>query len=177
MKTLKRPVVLRPGAITPEMIRAVIGEMPLQPDEVPAIKSSMVGQAMPRVSGSLAAHYAPMTRLLLLDAATMQTEMDTCLSGGKRVAVLAFSAKPKLKPSPVGVGVRNARPLVWISADPEPAGYAQGLYANLRTLDAAQTSVILVEAPPSTRAWEAINDRLNRAAAGSGKRASPANSG
>ena len=82
------------------------------------------------------------------------------------VAVLAFSAKPRGKPSPVGVGVRNARPLVWISAESEPAGYAQGLYANLRTLDAAQTSVILVEAPPVTPAWEAVNDRLNRAATG-----------
>ena len=38
MKTLKRPVVLRPGAVTPEMIRDVIGEMPLQPEEVPAAK-------------------------------------------------------------------------------------------------------------------------------------------
>ena len=52
------------------------------------------------------------------------------------------------KPSPVGVGVRNARSLVWISADVDAANYAQGLYANLRTLDAAQTSVILVESSP-----------------------------
>lgn len=177
IKTLKRPVILRPGAITPDMIRAVIGELPLQPDEVPASKAPTAGQAMPRVSGSLAAHYAPMTRLKLLDAAALQAEMDACLSGSKRVAVLAFSTKPRGRPSPVGVGVRNARPLVWISAESEPAGYAQSLYANLRTLDAAQTSVILVEAPPPTSAWDAIIDRLSRAAAGSGKRALETRSG
>ena len=177
MKILKRPVVLRPGAITPEMIRAVTGEMPLQPDDLPVSKTSSLKPEALRVSGSLAAHYAPMTPLKLMDGATLQIEMDSHLTSGKRVAVLAFSAKPRVIPSPVGVGVRNARPLVWISADVEPASYAQGLYANLRTLDAAQTSVILVEAPPVTPAWEAVNDRLNRAAAGSGKRSSATTSG
>jgi L-threonylcarbamoyladenylate synthase len=166
MKTLKRPVVLRPGAITPEMIRDVIGEMPLQPDEVPESRSR---SSAPRVSGSLAAHYAPMTPLKLVDERTLQAELDTLLGGGQRVAVLAFSAKSKLAPSPVGVGVRNARRLVWISAGSDPVSYAQGLYANLRTLDAAQTSMILVEAPPVSAGWEAVNDRLGRAAVGSGK--------
>ncbi len=166
MKTLKRPVVLRPGAITPEMIRDVIGESPLLPDDVPGSKSSKE----PRVSGSLAAHYAPMTPLKLVDGAALQFEMDAALSAGKRVAVLAFAAKPRVKPSPVGVGVRNARSLVWITTDAEPTAYAQGLYANLRTLDAAQTSLILVEAPPIAPLWEAVNDRLGRAAVGSGNR-------
>ncbi|MEP7154543.1 MAG: L-threonylcarbamoyladenylate synthase [Betaproteobacteria bacterium] len=168
MKTLKRPVILRPGAVTPEMIRAIIGEMPLQPDEVPATKTTVSKSSAPRVSGSLAAHYAPRTPLKLLDASALQAEMDAHLSNGKRVAVLAFTAKPRGKPSPVGVGVRNARSLVWISAGSDPANYAQGLYANLRTLDAAQTSIILVEAPPILPAWVAINDRLGRAAIGSG---------
>ena len=168
MKTLKRPVVLRPGAITPEMIRAVIGEMPLHPDDVPAPIATSAKPGSPRVSGSLAAHYAPMTPLRLLNETALQAEMDAYLTLGKRVSVLAFSTKPRVKPSPVGVGVRNARPLVWISTEAEPASYAQGLYANLRTLDAAQTSVILVEAPPVAPAWEAVNDRLRRAAVGSG---------
>ena len=166
MKTLKRPVVLRPGAVTPEMIRDVIGEMPLTADDLPTDKTNK----QPRVSGSLAAHYAPMTPLKLVDGPALQIEMDTALSAGKRVAVLAFAAKPRVKPSPVGVGVRNARSLVWITTDAEPTAYAQGLYANLRTLDAAQTSLILVEVPPMTPAWEAINDRLGRAAVGSGRR-------
>jgi L-threonylcarbamoyladenylate synthase len=169
MKTLKRPVVLRPGAVTPEMIRDVLGEMPLQPDDIPAEKSSGVAR-QPRVSGSLAAHYAPMTPLKLVDAVALQKEMDTRLGKGQRVAVLAFSTKPRVKPSPVGVGVRNARSLVWISAEADAAGYAQSLYANLRTLDAAQTQIILVEAPPGLPDWAAVNDRLGRAAVGSGAR-------
>ena len=74
--------------------------------------------------------------------------------------------------SPPGVGVKSARPLVWITAERDPAAYARDVYANLRTLDAAQTTVILVEAPPMTAVWEAVNDRLRRAAVGSGRKTS-----
>ncbi len=170
------PVLLRPGAISREQIRDVLGEMPLtrEDDEIRrAMQHSApalgLTKAAPRVSGSLAAHYAPSTPLRLVAAPQLLAEVDQLLDQGKRVAVLAFSAKPKVAPSPVGVGVRNARPLLWIAAEPDAVGYAQGLYANLRTLDAAATAVILVETPPSAAPWDAVNDRLGRAAVGAGK--------
>jgi L-threonylcarbamoyladenylate synthase len=47
--------------------------------------------------------------------------------------------------------------------------YARDLYASLRTLDAAGTAMILVELPPTTPEWAAINDRLGRAQTGAGK--------
>jgi L-threonylcarbamoyladenylate synthase len=46
------------------------------------------------------------------------------------------------------------------------ARYAHELYAALRALDAAKPDVILVEQPPTSPAWAAINDRLSRAAHG-----------
>ena len=161
-----KPVLLRPGAISREQIRDVTGDVPLMSDGTVATKNEV---AAPRVSGSLAAHYAPLTPLKLLVAELLQAEMDSMLDSGKRVAVLAFAAPPKMNPSPVGVGIRNARRLVWITGDQDAVGYAQGLYANLRTLDAAATSIILVEKPPETVPWDAVNDRLSRAAVGSGK--------
>jgi L-threonylcarbamoyladenylate synthase len=45
-----------------------------------------------------------------------------------------------------------------------PGPYAHDLYAHLRALDAQNVDVILVEAPPRTPGWGAINDRLARAA-------------
>jgi L-threonylcarbamoyladenylate synthase len=171
------PVLLRPGAISREQIRDVIGEMPMTREEDEAHGSFNSGavkkaaKAAPRVSGSLAAHYAPTTPLRLVAGPQLQAEVDQLLNDGKRAAVLAFSAKPKTKPSPVGVGVRNARRLLWITAGTDAVGYAQSLYANLRTLDAAATAMILVELPPTTAPWEAVNDRLGRAATGSGKHA------
>jgi L-threonylcarbamoyladenylate synthase len=161
------PVLLRPGAISREAIAEVIGTMPLTREEDVARKRNSMHA--PRVSGALAAHYAPMTPLRLVATHALPAAVDEVLEAGKRVAVLAFKAKPRIKPSPVGVGIRNARPLVWIAAEADPVSFAQGLYANLRTLDAAATSVILVETPPDAAPWDAVNDRLGRAAVGSGK--------
>jgi L-threonylcarbamoyladenylate synthase len=163
------PVLLRPGAISREAIFATIGVMPLSREEDSARKEK--ASSAPRVSGALAAHYAPMTPLKLITAHALQAAVDEVLDAGKRVAVLAFKAKPRIKPSPVGVGIRNARPLVWVTAETDATGYARDLYAHLRTLDAAATSVIFVEAPPDATAWDAVNDRLGRAAVGSGRRA------
>ena len=170
MRSLKHPVLLRPGAITPEMIAKIIGEMPLNVDDAP--HSTLPSTDTPRVSGSLAAHYAPMTPLKLLKHKVLQEEVDQRLAENKRVAVLAFAAPHGAAPSPPGVGVKKVRPLVWITADRDPVAFARDMYAHLRTLDAAQTTVILVEAPPMTAAWEAVNDRLGRAAVGSGRKLS-----
>ncbi len=167
MKSLKRPVILRPGSVTAEMIAAIIGEMPLSATDVPAATPATTS---PRVSGSLAAHYAPTTPLRLVPAGQLQAEADQSLADGHRVAVLAFAKPVGMTPSPPGVGVKNLRPLIWIHADPDPVVFAHDMYAHLRTLDAAQTSVILVEAPPVTAPWAAVNDRLGRAAVGSGKK-------
>jgi L-threonylcarbamoyladenylate synthase len=49
-----------------------------------------------------------------------------------------------------------------------PAGYAQQLYAALRVLDGSGAEQIFVEAPPESASWQAISDRLGRAALGSG---------
>ncbi len=166
-----RPVLLRPGAITRKAIYQALGEMPVEKSELSASANHKGAEhdTTPRVSGSLAAHYAPRTPLRLLPQTLLTQTIDEHLNLGHRVAVLAFTTKPKVKPSPVGVGVRNARPLVWIQAPANADEFARDLYANLRTLDAAGTSVILIELPPDTGAWDAVNDRLSRAAVGAGK--------
>jgi L-threonylcarbamoyladenylate synthase len=166
------PVLLRPGAVSRAEIAGVIGAMPLTREEdlhqQKAAPQQLMKTVAPRVSGALAAHYAPRTPLRVVKTNALVQAVDEALTDGKRVAVLALSAKPRLRPSPVGVGVRKARPLVWVNAGSDAVGYAQSLYANLRTLDAAATAIILVEAPPTTVPWEAVNDRLSRAATGSG---------
>jgi L-threonylcarbamoyladenylate synthase len=48
----------------------------------------------------------------------------------------------------------------------DPAGYSAGLYASLHRLDAAGLDRIVVETPPHGDAWEAVHDRLRRAAHG-----------
>ena len=111
----------------------------------------------PRVSGSLAAHYAPVTPLCLVEPAQLAETVDGLRAQGKKIAVLAYGvALPSL---PDGLLSR---------APADAAGFAHDLYARLRALDRIGADLILVEAPPNASQWHAITDRLRRAATGSG---------
>jgi L-threonylcarbamoyladenylate synthase len=136
------PVLLRPGAITRADIAAVLGTPPRDRDE-----------SAPRASGTLAAHYAPRTALAVLGAVDFEAE----IAGRANVAVLAFGE------APTGADVVS-----WINAPADAVRYGHDLYANLRRLDASGAKRIIVQAPPQDAAWEAVNDRLTRAAAGAG---------
>jgi L-threonylcarbamoyladenylate synthase len=142
------PVVLRPGMIGPEALGLVLGR------SVAGREQSAEASA-PRVSGSLAAHYAPRTALELVATDRLPQRIEACRRAGRKPAVLAWSSPP----------IADA---VWVSAAPSAARYGHDLYAHLRTLDHAGADLILVEAPPTDTAWTAIDDRLRRAAAGAG---------
>lgn len=146
------PEILRPGAITAADIARVIGRMPAQATTEPA-----GNQAAPRVSGALAAHYAPRTPMRLEAGIGLVAQALAACAQGQRVAVLAHHCAD---PGDVRV--------VWRAGSNLPAGFAHALYAQLRTLDALGLDLILVEAPPADEAWRAVADRLGRAAVGSG---------
>ena len=144
-----QPVLLRPGAITPAALEAVIGA-PLA-DRPP--DSGL------RAPGTLEAHYAPATRLLLCPGATVEARLREWLGRDARVALLHYTpALEKLEQNPLA----QAHPM------PARAGdYGRALYAALRRLDAQGFDVILVELPPPDDAWRAVSDRLGRASHGS----------
>jgi len=99
------------------------------------------GAGSPRVPGSTAKHYAPQTPRRLVGAGTLPTAEATVRARGERVATLAC---------PQGS---------------DPATYGRALYAELRRLDKVGASRILVEAVPESPQWDAVRDRLSRAAA------------
>ncbi|MCX7032514.1 MAG: L-threonylcarbamoyladenylate synthase [Arenimonas sp.] len=137
------PRILRPGRITRAQIEAHVGPV------------AEGGDAdSPRASGTLDAHYAPRTAMLLLPRDALVAEARQQEALGKRVAVLAMEPLPD--------GLRG------IALPAGADGYAHGLYAALRSLDAMGANVLLAERPPSTRDWLAVNDRLRRSAAGAG---------
>ncbi|GAB2180170.1 L-threonylcarbamoyladenylate synthase [Denitratisoma sp. agr-D3] len=144
------PVILRPGAITAEDVARVLAA-PVAGATPPSTPTPA-----PRVSGSLAAHYAPRTPLRLVPAASLQDEVNAALAAGT-CAVLSFQA----------LAPRHG--LSHYPASHTAAGYAHDLYRALRILDAAGASTILVEALPEGAEWQAVADRLGRAACGSGE--------
>jgi L-threonylcarbamoyladenylate synthase len=138
------PTLLRPGAIGVNELAQVLGRAPSAPD-----------RTAPRASGTLASHYAPRTAAILVPADALHAEIDQLVDRDEAVAILARTA---CRPDDFSGA--------WIAAPADAAGYAHDLYANLRTLDAANADVILIETPPADAAWLAVRDRLGRATRG-----------
>lgn len=136
------PVLLRPGHIGADAIAAVIGRRPAAPDA-----------AAPRASGTLESHYAPSAPVVLLERAAIAAALEQLVAAGRKAALIHYSGLPA------------APAHACLPANPQ--GYAHGLYAALRAMDAVHADVIIVEAPPQDDAWLGVNDRLRRAAHGS----------
>jgi L-threonylcarbamoyladenylate synthase len=139
------PALLRPGHISAVELERVLGR-PL----------AAANSTSPRAPGMMAKHYAPQTPLMVMEADLLLELASSLSRQGQRAAVLARSARQPI-----------LRGLTWIAAPLDPAAYAHDLYANLRALDQAGCSAILVEQPPRETGWAAVEDRLMRAAAGS----------
>lgn len=140
------PRLLRPGAISVAAIENILGQ------ELAEASGIAASHAVPRVPGALASHYAPQTPLTLVAAHDLQVVVKRHLDQGERVAVLARS---------------TATPLancVWQTMPSNPSDYAHELYARLRALDALHVDSLLVEALPVEVIWQAVRDRISRAA-------------
>ena len=153
-----RPVLLRPGTIGAADIARVIGRRPEIVAPRGAIPPRETDGETPRVSGSLAAHYAPRTPLVLVAGDALPLAVRNALVANERIAVLACLPQ----------AITDER-IVWRVAPRDAAGFAHDLYANLRDLDALGCIRIVVQRPPGTEAWQAVVDRLQRAATGSGE--------
>lgn len=143
-----RNIILRPGMLSAVEIGHVLGRVP-----------DVAGdQLTPRAPGTLEAHYAPRTLLLVMPNDSLPIVLRNAIVAKEHVAVLATFPAP------------FTHPLIdWQVAPADPAGFAHDLYANLRKLDSIGCARIFVEQPVG-QSWQAIADRLKRAAAGSGTR-------
>ncbi|UYO92932.1 L-threonylcarbamoyladenylate synthase [Pollutimonas sp. M17] len=136
------PVLLRPGHISAAQIAEVLGVEPARPDA-----------AAPQVSGSLKAHYAPRTPLLLQALDRLLEAAAEPVSGRTAAVVFPGHAGPAMEQ------------VDWLECPDDPAAYARELYSLLRRLDQQGYARILMERPPRGIAWQAVNDRIGRAAA------------
>ena len=134
--------LLRPGAVTAAQIRQVVGELLIGAD----LQS-------PRVPGGTPSHYAPTTPMAIVPSGEVDAHAAALSEGGRRVAVLAQR-----------LPLKSHKYVTWINAGRRPEQYGHDLYANLRTLDKAGCQQILVQDVPDGEAWDAIRDRLRRAA-------------
>ncbi len=128
------PRVLRPGQVTVAALEALLQ----------ITVASGPSAASPRVSGSLARHYAPQTPTFRLpNAASVWQAGD---------GILTYRPDTHLP----------ERDTVLILPD-DADGYGHALYGALRSLDARRVRRILIEEVPGAPAWAAVSDRLSRA--------------
>jgi L-threonylcarbamoyladenylate synthase len=139
----EQPRLLRPGMISQDDIESVIGAI-----------AANAHRESPRVSGSLAAHYAPRTPMCMFVRADLILEYANKIEQGLHCEVLCLDSLPD---TVNGLSLSN-----------EYHAYAHGLYAAMRELDARNADLLLIEQIPQTSEWLAVNDRLNRALAGAG---------
>jgi len=144
-----RPKLLRPGHITRLEIEAV-----LQTDLViVSPQSEQTNQQEVRAPGMMAVHYAPSTMAMLCPADRLTEIIQELTLREKRIGILAYNHLDQAE-----------NRLTRVIRMPEQAeDYAKALYTSLRELDSLQLDMILVEKPPNTGAWQAINDRLHKA--------------
>ncbi len=170
------PRVLRPGSITAGQLTETLGRSVLgQPQSKPAslgqqapggARSSPVEVAASveplRSPGQLARHYSPRIPLELVEPGQSLGRVLHWVSLGCRVGWLRFSDD-----GPAGEG--GELPAEWAERVervrwPEPAEYARRMYGELHRFEDQGLDRIVVDFPPDLDAWQAVRDRLTRAA-------------
>ena len=132
-----QPVLLRPGGISRTELEQIIGPVAAMPEDVPAGAYPAPGMH-PR-------HYSPRTLLYL----AVNGELP---DRGRRGIYLQHRHPPRRNK----VAIRQM--------PPSAGGYAAALYQALHQADDGNYDWIAVDLPPDTPEWEAIHDRLTRAA-------------
>jgi L-threonylcarbamoyladenylate synthase len=137
------PCVLRPGMVTAEQVAAVAG----------AVGSGATGDGGPaRSPGQMLRHYAPRTPVTLCPFDMLPIRVEGVL----------LSLAAHLVRQNNGKAVFRADRVITMPLTPDE--YATRLYAALREADEAGAKHIVVQLPPDGPEWEAVHDRLRRAA-------------
>jgi L-threonylcarbamoyladenylate synthase len=137
--------VLRPGSISQQQIAQLLNALVEGPDA-----------GAPKVPGSLAAHYAPLTPVELVAGGSFMFRANGVAQVGEPAGVLSLNSRPE--------ALRLYSNLHWVQAAADASIYAQYLYSQLRGFDQLQLERLLIELPPAEPQWAAVNDRLLRCA-------------
>jgi L-threonylcarbamoyladenylate synthase len=157
--TVDPPAVLRPGAISVEMLRTVVSAV-----RFAAVRTAPDGTAPAASPGLLPLHYAPRAPVTLYQGEpaavrhALIAAAQKAVAAGLRVGVLATTEDaPLLSGVPVVVAE--------LGSEHDVDAIAARLYAALRDLDAAPVDLILArDVSRDEGLWHAVRDRLHRAA-------------
>jgi len=140
--SMPTPRVLRPGKITEEALRSVLGSSMSTASNTPV-----------KYPGSKPSHYAPRARVILASWNDVEQHIEQWQQRGHRVGLLA-SRLPNMLPENV----------TWLCLTEDMEGQARKLYHSLRQADHLGLEVLVVVMPIDLGIGHAVRDRLHRAA-------------
>lgn len=151
------PALLRPGAITLEMLEGVLGTVQLDPVLTKPLSPGM----HPKAPGMKYRHYAPRAEMFLVDGTreAVIRKINACAAAakadGKKVGILA---------SEENAAAYRADAVLRLGERAKPAEIAHNLFAALREMDDRGVDLIYAEAFPESGVGLAIMNRMNKAA-------------
>jgi L-threonylcarbamoyladenylate synthase len=159
--TSSPPIVLRPGAVTLEMLQAVIPGVRMR---AAAREDGAAGQGPQASPGLMSKHYAPRAPLTLFSGSADAT-LDAIVERAREAAAAGQRVGVLVPREDVNAFGEFPVQVVEIGTAGDLAGVAARLYAALRQLDAAGVDVILArDLTEDEGLGRAIRDRLRRAA-------------
>ena len=144
--TSEIPTILRPGAITREMLVEILGEVQIDS----ALKDS---DAVPKAPGMKYRHYAPRAALKLFNQDSLDEVIFT-VKNFNRVGLLASSETLEKIPAKISFNYGSRNDLRSIAAN---------LYEGLRFFDDQEVDLIFAEETVETGLGFAIMNRLRKA--------------
>ncbi len=145
--TTTPPRLLRPGMIHLDSLAAVAGHLAL---------ADSTGAEPLRSPGLLQKHYAPQAKLVVWSWKD-DVDLKSQISNLKFEIQLTHVVTHTRTPVEAGYGQLRVLPR-------DPDAFGRALYAECHRCDEAGAKLIVVEAPPAGVQWQAIADRLQRAA-------------
>ncbi|MET3699025.1 L-threonylcarbamoyladenylate synthase [Bacillus oleivorans] len=144
------PVILRPGSITADAIKEVVGEVIVDP----ALKDE---KEAPRAPGMKYRHYAPDHPLYLVDGTSelLQSFVNQFKRDGKRIGVITTREnQAKI----------DADAIIVMGSQADLSSIAHSLYDSLRKSDVLDVDILLSLCFPEEGVGQAIMNRLRKAA-------------
>jgi L-threonylcarbamoyladenylate synthase len=149
--TTDPPRILRPGMVTAPMLREVLGD----------VAESGVTDSIARSPGQMLRHYAPKVPLLIVPSDQIKYVIRF---GDGIVYYLDFSKIPQDWRATPFQRFGDRLDLIRLYMPNTADEYARLLYSALHSLESSGVKRILIQEPPHGPEWEAVHDRLRRAA-------------
>ena len=145
------PRLLRPGGVTPEMLRGVLGELEIDP----AVYDKLQDGATAASPGMKYKHYAPSAQVVLLKGSFEQFKAYVAEHADGETFALCFAEEAALLP---------VQTVTYGSAD-DSASQAQRIFDALREVDRRGAKRVFARVPAQDGLGLAVFNRLVRAAA------------